>query len=86
MLGVRLDPELEQMLERVADTQNRSKSEIARQAIRRYVEAHDVAFQAKISAQLKALAALPWTDDDQDWAEMAAPWDDPKSRSADAAE
>jgi RHH-type rel operon transcriptional repressor/antitoxin RelB len=45
MLGVRLDSDLEERLAAVARTQGRSKSDIAREAVRRYVERHDEAFQ-----------------------------------------
>jgi RHH-type rel operon transcriptional repressor/antitoxin RelB len=38
MLGVRLDPELEERLERLARGTGRSKSYYAREAIREYVE------------------------------------------------
>ena len=45
MLGVRLDSELEERLAAVARTQGRSKSDIAREAVRRYVERHDEAWE-----------------------------------------
>ena len=51
MLGVRLDEELEQRLAAVARTQGRSKSDIAREAVRRYVERHDAAFLAEAKRQ-----------------------------------
>ena len=43
MLGVRLDTELEERLAAVARTQGRSKSDIAREAVRRYVAARPAA-------------------------------------------
>ncbi|VVT04181.1 CopG family transcriptional regulator [Sphingomonas sp. EC-HK361] len=51
MLGVRLDTDLEQRLASVARTQGRSKSDIAREAVRRYVDLHDEAFKAEARRQ-----------------------------------
>lgn len=51
MLGVRLDEELEQRLATVARTQGRSKSDIAREAVRRYVDLHDEAFRREARRQ-----------------------------------
>ena len=51
MLGVRIDSELEQRLAAVARSQGRSKSDIAREAVRRYVERHDEAFLAEAKRQ-----------------------------------
>lgn len=51
MLGVRLDTELEERLAAVARTQGRSKSDIAREAVRRYVELHDEAFRREARRQ-----------------------------------
>ena len=51
MLGVRLDTELEGRLAAVARTQGRSKSDIAREAVRRYVDLHDEAFRREARRQ-----------------------------------
>ena len=51
MLGVRLDTELEERLAAVARTHGRSKSDIAREAVRRYVELHDEAFRREARRQ-----------------------------------
>ena len=51
MLGVRLDTELEERLATVARTQGRSKSDIAREAVRRYVDLHDEAFRREARRQ-----------------------------------
>jgi RHH-type rel operon transcriptional repressor/antitoxin RelB len=51
MLGVRLDTELEGRLAAVARTQGRSKSDIAREAVRRYVDLHDEAYLAEARRQ-----------------------------------
>lgn len=64
MLGVRLDSDLEQRLTAVARTQGRSKSDIARDAVRRYVELHDEAFRAEAKRQSLRAAAR---DDGADW-------------------
>ena len=57
MLGVRLDSELEQRLAAVARSQGRSKSDIAREAVRRYVDLHDEAFRAEAKRQSLRAAA-----------------------------
>lgn len=61
MLGVRLDEELEQRLAAVARSQGRSKSDIAREAVRRYVDRHDAALKAE--ARRQSLAAAAAEDD-----------------------
>ena len=76
MLGVRLDDELERRLTAVARTQGRSKSDIARDAVRRYVDQHDQAFLAEAKRQSLAAAARGWTDEDEAWGRMAAVEDD----------
>ena len=63
MLGVRLDEDLEQRLAAVARTQGRSKSDIAREAVRRYVERHDEAFLAEAKRQSLMAAAEDRADD-----------------------
>jgi len=72
MLGVRLDSELEERLAAVARTQGRSKSDIAREAVRRYVERHDEAFLAEAKRQSLRAAARDRTTDDWEWADLAA--------------
>ncbi len=61
MLGVRLDEELEQRLATVARTQGRSKSDIAREAVRRYVDLHDEAYRRE--ARRQSLRASRRDDD-----------------------
>ncbi len=63
MLGVRLDSQLEERLTAVARTQGRSKSDIAREAVRRYVERHDEAFRAEARRQSLKAAAEDCSDD-----------------------
>ena len=69
MLGVRLDTELEERLANVARTQGRSKSDIAREAVRRYVDLHGEAYRrearrqsTRASARDSATDAAFWTD------------------------
>lgn len=82
MLGVRLDDELERRLTSVARSQGRSKSDIARDVIRRYVDQHDAAFLAEAKRQSLAAAARGWTEEDVAWEQLAAAWDDPEPATA----
>lgn len=87
MLGVRLSSDLETMLGNVARQQGRSKSEVARTAIQRYVERHDAAFLAEAKRQSLATAARGWTKEDEAWEALGTMWDDPEpAPSAQAAE
>ncbi|MEG3082469.1 ribbon-helix-helix protein, CopG family [Sphingomonas sp. PB2P12] len=72
MLGVRLDSELEDRLAAVARTQGRSKSDIAREAVRRYVERHDEAFLAEAKRQSLAAALQDSQVRDEDWDALLA--------------
>ena len=69
MLGVRLDAELEHRLTSVARTQGRSKSDIARDAVRRYVDLHDEAFRAEARRQSLRAAEREWQQEDWAFAE-----------------
>jgi RHH-type rel operon transcriptional repressor/antitoxin RelB len=87
VLGVRLDDELERRLTSVARSQGRSKSDIAREAVRRYVERHDSAFWAEAKRQSLAAAAMAWSEEDRAWEALAAVDDDLSDlRRPDAAE
>ena len=87
MLGVRLDDELEARLTAVARTQGRSKSDIVRDVVRRYVDLHDEVFLAEAKRQSLAAAAEGWTEEDEAWERLGAAWDDPEpARHRDAAE
>lgn len=87
MLGVRLDDELEARLTSVARTQGRSKSDIVRDIVRRYVDLHDEAFLAEAKRQSLAAAAEGWTEEDEAWERLGAAWDDPEPvQHRDAAE
>ena len=72
MLGVRLDSDLEERLAAVARTQGRSKSDIAREAVRRYVERHDEAFLAEARRQSLAAAVQDRRALDEDWDALLA--------------
>ena len=76
MLGVRLNDELEQRLTNVARSQGRSKSDIAREAVRRYVDLHDEALKAEARRQSQRAAARGWTREDEAWEALAAADDD----------
>ncbi|WP_419809494.1 ribbon-helix-helix protein, CopG family [Sphingomonas sp.] len=76
MLGVRLDGELERRLTSVARSQGRSKSDIARDVIRRYVDQNDAAFLAEAKRQSLMAAARGWTEEDRVWEAFAAADDD----------
>lgn len=76
MLGVRLDDELERRLTAVARSQGRSKSDIARDAVRRYVDLHDAAFLAEAKRQSLRAAERGWSDEDRQWEALAAADDD----------
>lgn len=76
MLGVRLDQDLEQRLAEVARAQGRSKSDIARDVIRRYVDRHDAAFVAEARRQSLRAAERGWTEHDIAWEQLAAADDD----------
>jgi RHH-type transcriptional regulator, rel operon repressor / antitoxin RelB len=87
MLGVRLDDELERRLTTVARSQGRSKSDIARDVIRRYVDQHDAAYLAEAKRQSLAAAARGWTEEDEAWEKLGVAWDDPHpAAERDAAE
>jgi RHH-type rel operon transcriptional repressor/antitoxin RelB len=69
MLGVRLEPETEERLRLLAEATGRSRSEIAREAIRRYLQDRDVAAEAR--RQSLAVAG-PADDDAQQLIEQVA--------------
>lgn len=75
MLGVRLDPETERQLASLAARSRRSKSDIAREAIRVHVRRHDEAFLAEAKRQSLHLASLGWSKEDEEWEAMGA-WND----------
>jgi RHH-type rel operon transcriptional repressor/antitoxin RelB len=85
MLGVRLDDELERRLISVAREQGRSKSDIVRDIVRRYVDQHDQAFLAEARRQSRAAAARGWSEEDEAWERLG--WEDNfENEARDAAE
>ena len=72
MLGVRLDSETEHSLAAIARRTKRSKSEIAREAIVRYVRGHDSALIAEARRQSENAMARGRTDEDAYWESLAA--------------
>ncbi|WP_294236291.1 ribbon-helix-helix protein, CopG family [uncultured Sphingomonas sp.] len=71
MLGVRLDTELEERLAAVARTQGRSKSDIAREAVRRYVDLHDEAYRREARRQSTRASKRDTPEDFAFWNAMA---------------
>lgn len=67
MLGVRLDTDLEARLAAVARTQGRSKSDIAREAVRRYVDLHDEAYRREARRQSLRASRRDDTGDTVAW-------------------
>jgi RHH-type rel operon transcriptional repressor/antitoxin RelB len=72
MLGVRLDPDTERGLQQIARRSRRSKSDIAREAIERYVRQHDAALVAEARRQSLRAAARGWSEEDEAWESAAA--------------
>lgn len=56
MLGVRLDPETERALEALAQRTRRTKSDIAREAVRAYVRRQDAGYAAEARRQSRLVA------------------------------
>jgi RHH-type rel operon transcriptional repressor/antitoxin RelB len=61
MLGVRIDDDLERKLEQLARRTQRTKSDLAREAIRLFVQKHDLAAEAR--RQSLAVAATDRPED-----------------------
>jgi RHH-type transcriptional regulator, rel operon repressor / antitoxin RelB len=78
MLGVRLDPDTEMALDRYAHRSRRSKSDIAREAIKRYVRQNDAKLVAEAKLQSLRAAARGWSADDEAWSDLAAAYGGPK--------
>ena len=71
MLGIRLEPDLEAQLAAVAHARGVTKSDVARDAIRRHVNALGDAYRAECRRQSLAAAGLPKSDDDRFWDALA---------------
>ena len=72
MLGVRLDQATERGLGDLARRTRRTKSDIAREAIARYVRRHDEALMAEARRQSENAALRGWTEEDAHWASLIA--------------
>lgn len=75
MLGVRLEPELEASLASLAKRTRRSKSDIARQAIRHYIGSNDDTFLAEAKRQSLHAAQFDDPEEDAFW-ESISSWND----------
>ncbi|WP_267393293.1 MULTISPECIES: type II toxin-antitoxin system PemK/MazF family toxin [unclassified Sphingomonas] len=73
MLGVRLDTDLEERLAAVSRTQGRSKSDVAREAVRRFVDLHDDAYRREARRQSLRASARDDAADERFWANPAQP-------------
>ena len=71
-LGLRIDANLEARLAAVAKAQGRSKSEVARDAVRVYVDRNDMTLRAEARRQSRNAAARGWTEEDAYWESIAA--------------
>ena len=72
MLGVRLSDDLSARLAALAKVEGRSKSEVARDAVRVYLDLHDHAYRAEARRQSMNAAARGWTEEDHYWESAAA--------------
>ena len=73
-IGIRLEPELEQQLERLAQSLGKTRSACVREAIANYVSRFDGDDEAKRQSSL--IAAISNT---QQWSEPLPDWDDWKA-------
>lgn len=64
-LHLRLEPDVDAMLDRVSAERGKSRTEIARIAVRRYLEECDPAFRAELERQIAIPPSL--SDEDKDW-------------------
>jgi len=72
MLGVRLDSETERGLANIARRTRRSKSEIVREVVARYVRTHDEALIAEAKRQSQNAVSRGWSEEDAHWESVAA--------------
>ena len=73
VIGVRVDPELEQRLDAVAQQQGKSRSACIREAIDQYLLRHDNGEQARQqSVHLAQLEAPHWSEQVPDWSDWTA--------------
>ncbi|MGM0575166.1 MAG: antitoxin MazE-like protein [Myxococcota bacterium] len=72
MIGVRLDSEMERALDALARRQGRTRSDIVREALERYLEADELRAEARRQSLL--VASDPAEEDAADFIEHAAAW------------
>lgn len=73
VIGVRVDPELEQRLAAVAQQLGKSRSACIREAIDQYLLRHDNGEQARQqSLHLAQLESLHWSEQIPDWSDWTA--------------
>jgi predicted transcriptional regulator len=72
MVGFRLDEANERRLQRFADETRRSKSDIAREALIRLMDRHDLALRAEAARQSEMALARGWNAEDAFWESVAA--------------
>jgi predicted transcriptional regulator len=75
MLGVRLDPATERELADVARRLHRSKSDIAREAIAKFVRAKNLALAQEARRQSENAVRRGRSEEDAHWESIAASWD-----------
>ncbi|MFZ9282700.1 MAG: ribbon-helix-helix protein, CopG family [Prochlorococcaceae cyanobacterium] len=74
VIGVRLEPELEQRLDRVAGQLGKSRSACVREAIAAYIQRHGDADEALRQSQLLHASeqARHWSEQVPDWSDWTA--------------
>ena len=72
MLEVELSDDLSERLTTLARVEGRSASEVAVDAVSRYVEQYDQALRAEARRQSKNAAARGWTEEDHYWESRSA--------------
>ena len=70
-IGVRLEPELERQLDRVAEQQGRSRSACVRDAIKQYVGRFDDDAEAR-----RQSAVIKQANEPMEWFEQVPAWSD----------
>ena len=74
VIGVRLEPELERRLDRVAGQLGKSRSACVREAIAAYIQRHGDADEALRQSQVLAASeqACHWSEQVPDWSDWTA--------------
>jgi len=73
VLGVRVEPEMEQQLDQLARQLGKSRSACIREAIRQYLIRHGDGEAARLQSQLLARLEQPhWSEQVPDWSDWTA--------------